>query len=231
MSQKLRDQLLRLGEKFILAPRSAYGCLVRVVRDVRLCVRAHRQILAVATTGMARNIEIKARIPGLDAIRAKALSMASEPSETLQQTDTFFAVPEGRLKVREFSDGTGELISYHRPNTLGPKQSVYTRYACQNAKALCETLSRVLPVRGAVVKRREVFLVGQTRVHLDEVEGLGPFVELEVILGDGEPPEHGERVARELLHALDIPETSLIAEAYIDLLERRTTDDRASIPQ
>src|SRR5712691_5106485 len=115
---------------------------------------------------MARNIEIKARVAALDAVRAKALSLASGPGELLQQTDTFFSVPSGRLKVREFSDGTGELISYHRPNTLGPKPSVYTRCACQNAKALCTTLSRVLPVRGAVAKRREVFLVGQTRVHL-----------------------------------------------------------------
>lgn len=175
---------------------------------------------------MARNIEIKARISGSDNIRTKALSLASGPSEILNQIDTFFTVPEGRLKVREFSDGSGELISYHRANQVGPKPSVYTRYACQNPKALSDALRRVLPVRGAVVKRREVFLVGRTRVHLDEVERLGSFVELEVVLGDGESLEQGRRAASELLRALDIEEAGLIAEAYIDLLERLPSDSR-----
>lgn len=172
-------------------------------------------------TTVARNIEIKARIPTLDAIRAKALSLASKPGEILHQTDTFFTVPEGRLKIRELSEGSGELISYHRPDQRGPKESVYTRCACQNAHVLAETLSGVLPVRGAVTKRREVFLVGRTRIHLDEVEGLGSFVELEVVLSDGESVEYGERIARELLRDLEIPESSLISEAYIDLLEHR----------
>jgi adenylate cyclase class IV len=167
---------------------------------------------------MAKNIEIKARVAALETVRAKALSLTSGPAEILRQTDTFFMVPEGRLKVREFADGTGELIAYHRPDIPGPKPSVYSRYTCRNARTLCETLSRVLPVRGTVAKRREVVLVGRTRVHLDDVEGLGSFVEIEVVLGDGESAEQGERVARELLHALDIPETSLIADAYIDLL-------------
>ena len=168
---------------------------------------------------MARNVEIKARVVALDAIRMNAQSLASGPGEILHQTDTFFAVPDGRLKVREFSDGTGELISYHRPNQRGPKTSVYTRYGCENAKALADTLSRVLPVRGVVTKRREVFLVGSTRVHLDDVDRLGSFVELEVVLSDGESVEDGERVARELLLALEIPESGLISEAYIDLLQ------------
>jgi predicted adenylyl cyclase CyaB len=175
---------------------------------------------------MAKNIEIKARVAALETVRAKALSLASGPGEVLRQTDTFFVVPEGRLKIREFTDGTGELIAYHRPDIPGPKPSVYSRYACQNARTLCETLSRVLPVRGLVAKRREVVQVGRTRVHLDDVEGLGSFVEIEVVLGDGESAEQGERVARELLHALDIPETSLVADAYIDLLGAPATGGR-----
>jgi predicted adenylyl cyclase CyaB len=168
---------------------------------------------------MARNIEIKARVPDLDTIRAKAAMLASGPGEILEQTDTFFAVPRGRLKVREFSDGSGELISYERPNQPGPKESVYTRFSCQNARALSQTLGRVLPARGTVVKRREVFLVGRTRVHLDRVENLGFFVELEVVLGAGEAVAHGEREAHELLEALEIPLAAWVASAYIDLLE------------
>jgi predicted adenylyl cyclase CyaB len=169
---------------------------------------------------MARNVEIKARVPGLDAIREKARSRASSAAEFLQQTDMFFEVPQGRLKVREFADGTGELIAYHRPNDRGPKESVYSRSPCQNAKALSQTLGKVLAVRGAVVKRREVIMLGRTRVHLDEVEGLGSFVELEVVLRECESVECGRLEADELLRVLDIPRHALIAEAYIDLLDR-----------
>ncbi len=148
---------------------------------------------------MARNIEIKAQVRDLDAIRTRARSLAANPAEILQQTDTFFAVSRGRLKIREFPDGTGELISYERPDDREPKESAYERYPCQNARALLETLGKALPVRGTVVKRREVFLVGRTRIHLDQVQSLGVFVELEVVLSDGEPPEHGKLVARDLL--------------------------------
>ena len=170
---------------------------------------------------MARNIEIKARVPALDAIRVRATLLAAVPSEVLEQTDTFFVVPHGRLKVRAFSDGSGELIAYERHNQPGPKQSIYTLYACPNARTLSETLNRVLPVRGVVVKRREVLLIGRTRVHLDQVDDLGFFVELEVVLNDGEPVEHGEREAHALLEALAIPPSALVAEAYIDLLDKR----------
>ena len=176
---------------------------------------------------MARNIEIKAQVPQLDEIRAAVSALVSHPSETLDQADTFFAVPSGRLKVREFSDGTGELISYHRADQLGPKESVYARHPCRSARALSETLGKVLPIRGVVTKQREVFLVGRTRIHLDHVHNPGFFVELEVVLRDGESAEDGERVARELLHKLEIPSTGLIAEAYIDLLKssRRLTGE------
>jgi predicted adenylyl cyclase CyaB len=169
---------------------------------------------------MARNIEIKARVPGLATFRAKAASLASSPKQIINQTDTFFVVSRGRLKVRAFSDGSGELISYERADQQGPKESVYTRVTCDDAQALTWALSRVLSVRGIVAKEREVFLVGRTRVHLDQVENLGCFVELEVVLEPGEPAEEGRCEAHHLLRSLQIPEQALVAEAYIDLLEK-----------
>jgi len=170
-------------------------------------------------TGVARNIEIKARIGDLDAVRARALSVASGASEHLEQRDTFFVVPDGRLKVREFADGSGELIAYHRRDDSGPKESRYTRCRVERARDLVEALAMVLAVRGVVAKRREVFMVDRTRVHLDQVERLGSFVELEVVLAGEEDAGIGERVARELLDALAIPPSALVAGAYIDLLE------------
>ena len=154
----------------------------------------------------------------LGPVRAKALLLASGAGFVVEQRDTFFLVPRGRLKVREFADGSGELISYERPDREGPKESVYTRVPCPDASALATALGAVLPVRDIVVKRREVFLVGRTRIHLDQVESLGCFIELEVVLEPGESADAGDREARELLEALGIPETALLAGAYVDLL-------------
>jgi len=169
---------------------------------------------------MARNIEIKARIPDLAPIRARAMLLASGPMQVIEQTDTFFVVPRGRLKVRAFADGSGELISYERANESGPKESTYTRVKCEDAGTLCQPLGRALGVRGVVVKQRELFLIGRTRVHLDRVEGLGCFVELEVVLGPEDSLEKGHHEALELLRLLEIPERTLVAEAYIDLVEQ-----------
>jgi predicted adenylyl cyclase CyaB len=169
---------------------------------------------------MARNVEIKARIEDLATVRANAAALASGPMKIIDQTDTFFVVPQGRLKVRAFSDGSGELISYERAHEQGPKESIYTRVACEDARLLLEALSSVLSVRGIVSKRRELFLIGRTRVHLDRVEHLGCFVELEVVLAPGEPVDEGHREARNLLRSLEVSESALVAEAYIDLLEK-----------
>jgi adenylate cyclase class IV len=169
---------------------------------------------------MGRNVEIKARVSDPDSIRFKARSLSSAPSELLEQTDTFFVVPRGRLKVREFANGSGELIFYDRSDQSGPKESVYTRVPCPTARGLSDILGQALPVRGTVVKRREVFLVGATRIHLDHVEGLGVFLELEVVLTDGQTVEQGRERADQLIRALQIPETAWIAAAYIDLLEQ-----------
>lgn len=138
--------------------------------------------------------------------------------QVLAQTDTFFVVPKGRLKLREFGDGSGELIAYERANDAGPRESSYTVAKCDDVRALSEALTRSLVVKGRVVKRREVFLVGRTRVHLDQVDNLGAFVELEVVLRDGEPVQAGEHEARQLMERLGILPGALVSGAYIDLL-------------
>jgi len=128
-------------------------------------------------------------------------------------------VPSGRLKLRDFGDGAGELIFYERPDRLGPKESSYARAVCAEPAAVSAVLGEALGVRGVVEKRRELFMIGRTRVHLDEVRGLGHFVELEVVLAAAEPAAEGEREAHALLAALAVPASALLAPAYIDLLE------------
>ena len=170
---------------------------------------------------MPRNIEIKARLTDLAATRRLVAAAADRGPEPLAQTDTFFAVPSGRLKLREFSDRPAELIFYRRPDTPGPSPSEWARVTVPDAAALRDLLAGALGVRGKVVKQRTLFLVGRTRVHLDEVRDLGDFLELEVVLEDGEELSAGVEEAHRLLRVFGIPNDALVPEAYVDLLEAR----------
>jgi predicted adenylyl cyclase CyaB len=166
---------------------------------------------------MATNVEIKARVDDLAAVEAHARAIATEPPEDLVQDDTFYKCSHGRLKLRRFADGHGQLIHYLRSDDAGPKVSEYVISATSTPEALHESLSRALGVIGRVRKRRRLYLVERTRIHLDEVEGLGSFVELEVVMRPGEPQESGEATAREVMQALGISPAQLVREAYVDL--------------
>ncbi|XP_056367522.1 uncharacterized protein LOC130263765 isoform X2 [Oenanthe melanoleuca] len=141
--------------------------------------------------------------------------------QVLLQTDTFFRVPRGRLKLRRTQDGRGELIFYERPDSTGPKLSSFSITPTADPEGLQAVLSRSLGVLGTVRKERLLLLLGQTRLHLDRVQGLGDFLELEVVLRPEQSEQDGQRVARRLLRELGIPEGDLICGAYLDLLLAR----------
>lgn len=170
---------------------------------------------------MPSNIEIKARVadPARKRVLAERLS-GGAPAE-LRQRDTFFPCPQGRLKLRELSDTHGELISYTRPDTAGSKQSDYTLATTDSPGELRAVLASALGTSQVVGKTRWLYLVGQTRIHLDEVAGLGWFMELEVVLAPGQSGEEGHRTARELMVELEIDDADLIEGAYADLLAAR----------
>lgn len=168
---------------------------------------------------MADNIEIKAAVTNLERVRDLAERLDVRERFRLKQTDTFFNAALGRLKLREFEDGSAELIGYDRPDTTGPKHSHYRKMAVTDGATLIEVLDMTLGVRGVVRKVRDVLLVGPTRIHLDQVEGLGSYIELEVVMEDGQSDAHGENIARDLLDALEISADDLISCAYIDLLD------------
>ena len=168
---------------------------------------------------MPVNIEIKARVSDPEALLARAKNLTGVEPEIIRQADTFYLVAEGRLKVREFDDGTGELIFYRRADADGPKTSDYAISRTADGAALKKLLAAALPVRGVVRKTRLLLLAGRTRIHLDEVESLGSFMELEVVLKDGEDPARGETEAAQLMRELEITPGDLVRGAYIDLLE------------
>lgn len=174
-----------------------------------------------------RNIEIKARIddPAEKISRVKALT--ANEGKTIKQHDTFFKLPNvntpyeiNKLKLRTFEDGSGELIYYRRVNTSGPKLSTYEKTSL--SPSACAGIERILSASngrlGVVKKSRMLYMIGQTRVHIDQVEGLGNFLELEVVLTDEQDTSDGQQIAKDLMNILDIRSEDLIANAYIDLL-------------
>jgi predicted adenylyl cyclase CyaB len=171
---------------------------------------------------MARNIEIKAHVADLNALAARTAAIADSGPVRIAQDDTFFRCDHGRLKLRVFEDGTGELIFYRRADQGGPKQSSYLLTPVTSPDALRETLALAYGQAGRVVKQRTLYLVGRTRVHLDRVAGLGDFMELEVVLADDETPEAGVREAQALMLSLGIASADLVERAYVDLLRERS---------
>lgn len=171
---------------------------------------------------MARNVEVKLRLHDRPAVERRAAALADHGPELILQDDSFFAAPHGRLKLRTFADGRGELIAYDRADTTAPKLSDYTIAPVADPAALRSALTRALGGAGRVVKRRVLYLAGPTRIHLDEVEGLGHFLELEVVLRADQTAEDGEAVAHDLLARLGLADAPRIAGAYVDLLLDQT---------
>jgi predicted adenylyl cyclase CyaB len=167
---------------------------------------------------MARNIEIKARVENVALLTPRVAELATEGPLEIAQDDTFFHCENGRLKLRAFSTDAGELIFYQRLNQPGPKESFYLRTPTTSPETLRESLSLAYGQIGRIRKYRTLFLVGRTRVHLDRVEGLGHFLELEVALVGDEPAEQGVREAGDLMYKLGIQSEQLIEGAYLDLI-------------
>ncbi|XP_077516910.1 uncharacterized protein LOC144127831 isoform X2 [Amblyomma americanum] len=184
---------------------------------------------------MPSNVEVKARIVGARSSLVARVRPMAQSHSFLHQQDTYFGAARGRLKMRQQTllreDGNAEegptatLYFYDRPDTEGPKRSDYDflRFSTvDEALALKRLLSRSVGVRGVVRKRRHLFLVGQTRVHVDTVERLGDFVELEVILKETQTTEEGQAIAQHLCEQLGIATDCLISGSYIDMLPQET---------
>lgn len=169
---------------------------------------------------MPRNVEIKARLEDLNAVAAKAAALADQGPIAIAQDDIFFRCDNGRLKLRVFSETEGELIFYRRSDRQGPKESFYVRSPTASPATLREALTLAHGEIGRVIKDRTLYLVGRTRVHLDKVQGLGDFLELEVVLEDGESLEAGVQEAHRLMKALGVAPSQLVGGAYVDLLAK-----------
>lgn len=171
---------------------------------------------------MPSNIEIKAHARNFDEIKSRAETLSDMPVQVIPQEDTFFNTPQGRLKLRVLADHA-QLIYYTRPDQEGPKRSDYHITRSNDPENLKRVLELAYGVRGVVKKTRYLYLVGQTRVHLDDVEGLGQFMELEVVLADGQGDAEGQAIAEGLMASLGVERSDLIDGAYMDLIQSSTS--------
>ncbi len=171
---------------------------------------------------MPSNVEIKAVIRDYERQKELAERISGSPPIAIDQEDTFYRVSQGRLKLRRFSGDQGELIYYERCDSRGPKASNYSIYPTNSPNTLNQLLTSSLGVYGVVRKKRQLYQADHTRIHLDDVEGLGLFLELEVVLQPDQTMEDGVRIAAEFMQRLEIDEQDLIQGAYVDLLTARS---------
>jgi len=170
---------------------------------------------------MPSNIEIKARVRNFEEMRQRAEKLSDMALQVIQQEDTFFNTEMGRLKLRILTTDPAQLIYYTRPDQEGPKRSDYHIYETADPENLKRVLELTYGIRGVVRKTRYLYIVGQTRVHLDDVEGLGQFMELEVVMQMGQSDAEGQAIAEGLMTGLGVERSDLLEGAYLDLLESR----------
>jgi len=170
-----------------------------------------------------RNIELKARMKDKARALLACTQLQAVAHGMIHQTDTYFRVPEGRLKLREAHPGPSELIFYRRADIAGPKGCDYTRYPVEpDMKAF---LAEVLGQLAVVAKHRTLYLWENVRIHLDDVTDLGGFIEFEAVLppGTGNEAEDAEgyRQLELLMEAFGITEEDCETGSYLDLVLAR----------
>jgi predicted adenylyl cyclase CyaB len=168
-----------------------------------------------------RNLEIKARVTSFRPVRGALRRLPGAAFHArIRQTDWYFRVPSGRLKLRVAgARRDGELIAYLRPDQATARTSEFQRLPAPDAASTRRLLDRMLGSRACVRKRREVWLCRNARIHLDTVEGLGQFIEIEVVVTEGMP--QARQLMKALTSVLRMDRESLVARSYGELLGER----------
>ena len=163
-----------------------------------------------------RNIELKARLRDRGAAISTSERLGASPQGDIHQIDTYFNVPSGRLKLREAQPGRCELVFYHRPDVEGPKGCDYTlEPAAPSIKVL---LADALGVLAVVDKVRTLYLWKNVRIHIDEVAGLGAFLEFEAVLDAMHDDADGKAKLDFLIREFGIQDADHLSVSYLDLV-------------
>lgn len=164
-------------------------------------------------------IEIKAKCNNPQFIEEKLKELNADFKGVDHQIDTYFNVPNGRLKLRQ-GNIENHLIFYHRANQAGPKQSDVMLYPSPNSEMLGEILSAAIGSKVIVDKKRQIYFIGNVKFHIDEVKGLGNFMEIEAIDRDGSISV--EKLNEQCTYYMDllrVKTEDLIENSYSDLLD------------
>jgi len=174
------------------------------------------------STASHKMVELKAKVTELEGLRKKLDNLGSKFVGTVNQEDTYFEVPEGRLKLREIK-GTSdvELIFYERENIVGPKQDDAFLLRVRDADDFKAVLKRILKQIIIIEKEREIYTYQGTQIHLDTVKGLGKFIEFErQTTNEPKTVKKDQQVLEELRKQLQISENNLETLSYCDLAQK-----------
>lgn len=167
---------------------------------------------------MARNLELKARLHELAPAQRLAARLSGCPPEVLEQTDTYFRCARGRLKLREISGHAAYLVAYQRADEPAARLSHYQLVVVDDSAGLKAALTTTLGVWGEVRKRREVSLVDNVRIHVDQVDGLGDYLEFEAVLTSAAEEAQADRQLQRMAQAFRLAPSDLEPRSYSDLL-------------
>ncbi len=165
---------------------------------------------------MPSNLEVKATCADIDAAERTACSIGAGYQGVLVQTDTYFRVQHGRLKLREFGDGSSELIGYDRVEESASRISRFETFAAVRPDDLKKLLALVLGIRAVVRKTRKLYMYRGSRIHIDIVDNLGTFIEFEVP-GD-DPAGKPEEILAFLIKSFGIREADIRKHSYVDMI-------------
>jgi len=171
---------------------------------------------------VASNIEIKAKLRDREHVETMAARLSDVGPQLIHQEDYYFQSHAARLKLRILGPDQGELIRYERSDVADARCSRYLIARTPDPLILLEILTKTLDGAGVIKKERTLYLIGQTRVHLDRVSDLGDFLEVEVVLRPEQSEAEGRTIADALLSTFKIDRRELLGKAYIDLLSRQS---------
>ena len=164
-----------------------------------------------------KNLEFKAKCHSLESLRSRLVNLKAEHRRTMEQIDTYFNVPKDRLKLREIDNCESVLVYYERPDLAESRYSNYQICDISEPTVFKQMMTTALGVKEVVEKQRELWMFGETRIHLDVVRDLGEFVELETVIRNQTEAE-AQAEHQLVKDALGIGEEDLVSESYSDLL-------------
>lgn len=172
-----------------------------------------------------QTVEIKARCSDHETVRRKLKEWGAKFLRRDTQEDIFYHVPRGRLKLRR-SESKNLLIGYERPDISGPKHCLVNLFTCPDTEALDRVLADCLGRKLILRKEREHYILGNVKFHLDCVERLGTFLEIEVLGKRGvDKVEELRAVCEDFMNRCGVKPEDLVKQAYADLLEELPSEE------